>query len=61
MRPVCHHNLALTIIPRGTPQTMEASAGTRTMHVFGATRAWRRHETTTGCTQPATKVVYEAP
>lgn len=29
------------VIPRGTRQRMEVSAGTRTMHVFGGTRARR--------------------
>jgi mannose-6-phosphate isomerase-like protein (cupin superfamily) len=29
------------VIPRGTMQSMQASAGTRTMHVFGGKRARR--------------------
>jgi quercetin dioxygenase-like cupin family protein len=32
------------VIPRGTPQTMEVQAGTRTMHVFGGKRARRTSE-----------------
>jgi quercetin dioxygenase-like cupin family protein len=31
-------------IPRGTRQSMEVIAGTRTMHVFSAKRARREHE-----------------
>jgi len=29
------------LIPKGTPQRMSVSAGTRTVHVFGGTRARR--------------------
>jgi quercetin dioxygenase-like cupin family protein len=29
------------VVPKGTPQRMEVSAGTRTMHVFGGRRARR--------------------
>ncbi len=33
------------VVPRGTLQSMETSAGTRTMHVFGGRRARReRHD-----------------
>lgn len=32
------------VIPRGTLQIMEASAGTRTMHVFGGRRAQRERD-----------------
>jgi mannose-6-phosphate isomerase-like protein (cupin superfamily) len=32
------------VIPRGTLQSMEASAGTRTMHVFGGKRAQRQQD-----------------
>jgi quercetin dioxygenase-like cupin family protein len=34
------------VIPRGTPQRMEVAAGTRTVHVFGGTRARRQSEST---------------
>ncbi len=30
------------VIPRGTPQSMEVCAGTRTIHVFGGKRAERQ-------------------
>jgi quercetin dioxygenase-like cupin family protein len=32
------------VIPRGTPQSMEVAAGTRTMHVFGGRRARRAED-----------------
>ena len=32
------------LVPKGTPQSMKVSAGTRTVHVFGAKRAKREHE-----------------
>ena len=32
------------LVPKGTPQSMTVSAGTRTVHVFGAKRAKREHE-----------------
>ena len=32
------------LVPKGTPQSMTVSAGTRTVHVFGAMRAKREHE-----------------
>ncbi len=32
------------LVPRGTPQSMMVSAGTRTVHVFGGKRAERQHE-----------------
>jgi mannose-6-phosphate isomerase-like protein (cupin superfamily) len=31
------------LIPKGTPQSTTVSAGTRTVHVFGAKRAEREH------------------
>jgi quercetin dioxygenase-like cupin family protein len=33
------------VIPKGTRQSMEFAAGTRTMHVFGGKRASRESET----------------
>ena len=33
------------VIPKGTRQSMEVAAGTRTMHVFGGKRASRESET----------------
>jgi hypothetical protein len=33
------------VIPKGIPQSVEAIAGTRTMHVFGGRRARRESET----------------
>ena len=33
------------VIPRGTRQSMEVVAGTRTMHIFGGKRASRESET----------------
>jgi mannose-6-phosphate isomerase-like protein (cupin superfamily) len=32
------------LVPKGTPQSITVSAGTRTVHVFGAKRAKRAHE-----------------
>jgi hypothetical protein len=32
------------LIPKGTPQSITVSAGTRTVHVFGARRAEREHQ-----------------
>jgi mannose-6-phosphate isomerase-like protein (cupin superfamily) len=31
------------LVPKGTPQSIKVSAGTRTVHVFGAKRAEREH------------------
>ena len=31
------------LVPKGTPQSIMVSAGTRTVHVFGAKRAKREH------------------